>query len=283
MSSPIAFLKSLEIWNSVVCFRQFVATQLLNPSGTVSWLDREQTAGYNSVASFLPPLDIIWGSWFVTVEGANVPQSRMPWAACLWPGLPQLWFRGAWFGLIVAAGFAVVVNGLLAATFVWTAWLDPRLRTAGWIGLGAVWLLALVVARWDLGIDWAVGRRWSRLRRRAGLPDGYCEGMSTDDLYREAQTQYLRGNYLQAETMLCHLTDRLGGDVDAQLMLATLYRHTGRLEEAAERLRRLELLEDAGKWQQEIQGEWASLRRVREESAVVESDGVTAAASVARP
>ena len=153
----------------------------------------------------------------------------------------------------------------------------------GWIGLGAVWLLALVVARWDLGIDWAVGRRWSRLRRRAGLPDGYCEGMSTDDLYREAQTQYLRGNYLQAETMLCHLTDRLGGDVDAQLMLATLYRHTGRLEEAAERLRRLELLEDAGKWQQEIQGEWASLRRVREESAVVESDGVTAAASVARP
>ena len=200
----------------------------------------------------------------------------MPWAACLWPGLPQLWFRGAWSGLIVATGFAVVVNGLLAATFVWTAWLDPQLRTVSWIGLGAVWLLALVAARWGLGVDWAVGRRWSKLRRRAGLPDGYCEGMSSDELFREAQTQYLRGNYLQAETMLCHLADRPEGDVDAQLMLVTLCRHTGRLEEASARLRRLELLEDAGKWQEEIQGEWASLRRVQEESAMMEAEPATA-------
>jgi hypothetical protein len=142
------------------------------------------------------------------------------------------------------------------------------------LGIGAVWLLALVVTRWDVRFDWVVGRRWSQLRRRAGLPDGYCEGMSADDLFRQAQTQYLRGNYLQAETMLCHLTDRPGGDVDAQLMLATLCRHTGRLDEAADRLRRLERDEDARQWQDEIKGEWASLRRLREESAVGETDGV---------
>jgi len=178
---------------------------------------------------------------------------------------------------MLATAFALLVNGLLAATFVWTAWLDPRLRMVSWIGLGAVWLLALVAARWGVGVDWVVGRRWSKLQRRAGLPDGYCEGMSSDDLFREAQTQYLRGNYLQAETMLCHLADRPEGDVDAQLMLVTLCRHTGRLEESADRLRRLELLDDAGKWQEEIQGEWSSLRRVREESTGLESKPIAAA------
>jgi hypothetical protein len=41
-------------------------------------------------------------------------------------------------------------------------------------------------------------------------------------------------------------------DVDARLMLATLYRRTGRATEAADCLSQLDRMEAAGKWAREI-------------------------------
>ena len=192
-------------------------------------------------------------------------ERRMPWAVCLWPGLPSLWMRGAWSGLALAVAFAALLNILLVATLVWVEWIDPGLRLAGWTALGAFWFIALVTGHLHWDFRGMVGRRWARLRDpRLGLPAAYTEGKTSEDLFREAQSQYLQGNWLRVESLLCHLIGGDPRDVDARLMLATLYRHTGRQQEAAGQLQRLELMEDARKWQEEIRGEWARLGHVRE-------------------
>jgi hypothetical protein len=173
--------------------------------------------------------------------------------------------RGAWSGLALAAAFAALLNTLLVATLVWVEWVNPGLRVAGWTALAALWFSALVMGRLGWDFRGMAGRRWARFcDPRLGLSEAYGEGKSSEDLFREAQSQYLQGNWLQAEVLLCHLIRGNSRDVEARLMLATLYRHTGRPGEAAGQLQPLEVMEDARKWREEIKGEWAHLSRLRE-------------------
>jgi cytochrome c-type biogenesis protein CcmH/NrfG len=62
----------------------------------------------------------------------------------------------------------------------------------------------------------------------------------------------LRGNWFETECVLAGLLRRDLRDVDARMMLATLYRHTGRIDEAVEELDRLERIDEAAKWALEI-------------------------------
>jgi cytochrome c-type biogenesis protein CcmH/NrfG len=57
-------------------------------------------------------------------------------------------------------------------------------------------------------------------------------------------------------------------DVESHLMLATLYRHTSRREEALERLRLLERLDGSERWRWEIARERELLERTAEPAAV---------------
>lgn len=171
----------------------------------------------------------------------------MPKLACLWPGLPQLWMRGAWSGLALAVGFTVLVNLAVAASLVWTEWLSAGLLSACWGAVLALWLAAAGVSLRGAGDD---------AERKVS---------AEEDLFREAQAHYLRGNWIEAETMLTRLIGRDARDVDARLMLATLKRHTNRLDEAEDELRRLVRLEDAGKWQQEIESERVQIAGARNE------------------
>jgi hypothetical protein len=174
----------------------------------------------------------------------------MPKVACLWPGLPQLWMRGAWAGLALALGFTVLVNILLMATLVWTEWFRFGLLVAGWIAVGALWTASAFVSIGWLGASQA--------------PSGVDDG---EELFREAQTQYLKGNWFEAETLLSQRLGRDGRDAEASLMLATLKRHTGRLDDALAQLQRLERLEGAVFWRQEIARERWLIARAREEQA----------------
>src|SRR5690606_14428372 len=74
-------------------------------------------------------------------------------------------------------------------------------------------------------------------------------------LFQQALDDYLRGDWLAAETGFVRLVAANRRDADALLMLATLYRHTRRHDEAHETLRRLERLEAAEKWRLEIETE----------------------------
>jgi cytochrome c-type biogenesis protein CcmH/NrfG len=74
-------------------------------------------------------------------------------------------------------------------------------------------------------------------------------------LLAKAQQEYLKRDWFETEVLLQRVLRDDRDDVDARLMLATLYRHTGRLEEADETLSQLERMEGAGKWKLEISRE----------------------------
>jgi len=175
---------------------------------------------------------------------------RTPWAAYLWPGLPQLWRRGSWSALALAVGSAGMVNVALAASLLWSELLPPRVRTGAWVAVGVLWLGSAAFSR-------------LRERHEAAAPGNSPAG----DLYVEAMEHYLKGNWFESECRLRELLRHNPRDLDAGLMLATLLRHTGRLPEASQQLDRLERFDGWERWAMEIGRERAALAAARDEGA----------------
>ena len=167
------------------------------------------------------------------------------WILCLWPGLPRLWLRGDWLGLLAAAAFALVVNATLLSTFVWLEWLPAAWSWAAW---------SITVGSWTVSAVWA----YRRLPALLEPPNDESVG----DLFAQAQSEYLQGDWYRAETLLGRLIRQNADDVDARLMLATLYRHTRRIGEARNQLRRIQRFEWSAKWNEEIRREWKRLERL---------------------
>jgi hypothetical protein len=159
---------------------------------------------------------------------------RMPWTSYLWPGLPHLWYGGLWSGLALAAGFAILVNVLLLATFVWVEWASPRLLEWAWLATAAVWAGSAAASAW-------YGRALAPRRHSAA-----------EAMFREAQREYLKRSWFEAEQLLGRLLRIQPRDVEARLLLATLLRRGGRHGEALQELEHLELLADASTWAREI-------------------------------
>jgi len=164
-----------------------------------------------------------------------VPESRMRWTAGLWPGAAHLWWRGAWSGLVLAVAWTVLLNVVLLATFLWTEWIPGNVLLTGWVALAGIWIFA-------------AGATW----RKQGILDE-TNTSETITIFREAQTEYLRGNWFEAESLLKQLVRNNRRDVEAMLMLATLWIHTERDAEARSELDNLACLADADRWSQEIE------------------------------
>jgi Tetratricopeptide repeat len=156
------------------------------------------------------------------------------WAIYLWPGLADLWWRGAWSGLALAAAFALLVNLLIASTLIWGELLGPNPGGTIWGGFVAAWLALLVVSI-----------RTSPAKDEAALG-------GAGDLFPSALTEYLRGNWVEAELLARKLIARLPADVEATLLLAAVLRHTNRFDEARETLDTLTLWDRAAAWRMEI-------------------------------
>ena len=176
---------------------------------------------------------------------------RRQWATYLWPGLPRLWTRGSWSALAVAAGFAALVNLALLSTLVWSELFAPEVRTACWTAVAAIW-----------GGSAALCYGWDRRRQAAG-----GQSRPAERSFEEALDHYLQGNWFEAERVLVGVLRRNPRDIDARLMIATLLRHTGRLDEAARQLDQLQRLEDARKWESEISRERELVAEARAEGA----------------
>ncbi|NOY30388.1 MAG: hypothetical protein GXP28_09500 [Planctomycetes bacterium] len=173
---------------------------------------------------------------------------KLHWTACLWPGLPLLWNQGSWVGLAVAVGFTALANVLLLASLVFTEWLTSNVRLTGLGVLTVVWLLAW----WQ--------SRGERVRGRVGVaeeesPEGEQPADEREEWFREAQQRYLENDWVATEQLLLKLLKQDARDVESRLMLATLWRHQGRGEEALRQLDRLERLEAASTWKYEIEAE----------------------------
>lgn len=159
-----------------------------------------------------------------------------------WPGLAGLWQRGHWPSLVLAVAFSLVLNLALVSTFVWPGMLNSVL-------IWAIWPIVLTV--------WFVFG-WISWRRSQTEPDAAEWSDEIDaTLFIQAQTEYLTGEYSQAELLLHQQLKAYPRDAEARLLLASLYRRTLRAENAAEQLESLQKLDERRPWGFEIQREWA--------------------------
>lgn len=154
---------------------------------------------------------------------------------CLWPGLAALWRTGSPAALGSATLFSLLLNTALVVNYIWFETMSGPPRLALWLVVAVYWLVSIVVsARW--------------LARQ----DQPAKSADAEDLLAGAQGEYLRGNWIEAELRLLKLLGRKPRDLEARLLLATLYRHTGRLAEAAAELAHLERFEATVQWRWEI-------------------------------
>lgn len=160
-----------------------------------------------------------------------MPKGR--WLTCCWPGLAELWLVGSWSALATAVGFAILLNLALAVSLVWTQLLTAEVRFALWTAVGSLWVFGVWTA-------------WRTTLARPE-PDG--------DLFSRALGEYLQGNWFAAEALLEQLLKADARDIEAQLLLATLFRRTARLQESRTQLDRLSRSPGSEKWLLEIQRE----------------------------
>jgi tetratricopeptide (TPR) repeat protein len=155
-----------------------------------------------------------------------------------WPGFLNLWYRGDLYALAVSILFATILNIAMLGTLVWPEWLSP------WFVRG-LWTLLASSTIWSFVASYFFA---SGLQR--SLPSVEC-----DSLFAEAQSDYLRGQYFEAEATLHRILSMGYEDVEAALLLASVLRRTGRFRQAIDCLERLERLDRSRQWSQEIEVE----------------------------
>ncbi|MFM7138629.1 MAG: tetratricopeptide repeat protein [Planctomycetota bacterium] len=149
----------------------------------------------------------------------------------VWPGLPWLWLRGSIAGLVLALAFAVSLDVAVVTTFVWPGLVELPFTIAVWAATGVVWLVSTVSAA-------------------AAFPPSLARppAAEIDPLFVKARDAYLARDWLVAETRLRELLEIAPTDGEAQLLLATLLRRVGRLDEARTALDKLSASDSGRRW-----------------------------------
>ena len=166
----------------------------------------------------------------------------------IYPGLKGLTGLGRWCYLVIALTFAFCLDLVIFLNGFWVDFIPSGWKKWTLVALFLFWCVLTILS----------GRLYRAMENRRRLDaDG--------DLYLEAVTHYLKGNWREAASCAKALLRYNQDDVEAMLLLATLYRHTRRLDDAKSMLDRLELLESSDKWFYEIQLEKRELRLLLEE------------------
>jgi hypothetical protein len=172
---------------------------------------------------------------------------------CGWPGLPGLWFRGAWSSLIVAVGFSILLNFALVTSFLWRYQLGETFPLVAWPTILFIWSISAWMA-------------YRRLPDLMAVPSSekVADSEAPDTLFIQAQGEYLRGHWEEAASLLARQIQRNPRDVESRLLLATLFRHTRQFEQATMELDEIQKFDEAIEWQFEIQREFELLDIVRQ-------------------
>jgi tetratricopeptide (TPR) repeat protein len=156
----------------------------------------------------------------------------------------------------VAVGFTALLNVLILATFVFGEWIPSEQVLGGYALVALAWFVGWWQSRRHVPNEVTVAEHGDEVAgavssRVTGLAVGLV-GQPREQLYREAQQVYLRGDWVATEQLLLKLLKLDDRDAEARLMLATLWRHQGRHREAVRQLDKLSRLEAADPWQYEI-------------------------------
>ena len=169
----------------------------------------------------------------------NQPPTR---ALCLWPGLAGLWLRGQWSSLVLAVGFALLLNLALAGSFLWPDLPGSRFSLVAWPILATGWILSFV-------LSWKALDRWSAGDETVAPGD--------DTLFIQAQTEYLKGDWELCQQFLVRRLHQQPRDLESRLLLATVLRRCGEIEAAREQLTVIKRIDGWQTWEQEIAAEWS--------------------------
>ena len=84
-----------------------------------------------------------------------------------------------------------------------------------------------------------------------------------DTLFIQAQREYLGGHWEEAELLLKRRIDHAPRDMESRLLLATLFRHSRRLEQAGEQLSEMNRFDESLEWDFEIDRERQLIELIR--------------------
>lgn len=160
-----------------------------------------------------------------------------------WPGWREAWQHGSFRGMLIAWTFSTLLCLAWLATFLWPALMGTWERRFLWgVILCAAITTVLLRAAQSLG--------------RANKTIRGCPAQE----FLKAQENYLLENYFEAETILAPFSkpsevsdEEL--DIEAALLLATIYRRTHRFDLAIDLVDHLLRLERADGWHEELQQE----------------------------
>ena len=185
---------------------------------------------------------------------------------CLWPGMPELWWRGRLSGLPIAIGFALAVNLLLVTRYLYPQWMASGLVSmAFWVGI-VVWITLAVRSVRELPL----------LIAPRSISD-------EPDRFPEAHQAFLRGNWQKAEDLLTDVLAIEPRDPPALLLLTAVYRHTDRLESADLLMTEIRRLEVADRWWLEVEAEGERLERAKGDREASSTDNSADAADLTAP
>ncbi len=163
---------------------------------------------------------------------------------CGWPGLSGLWHRGHFSSLLLAVGFAIVLNLALISSFVWPQSLGETFPIVAWPTVLILWTVAAYVSVSTLPDVMSVVST-----------DNVAADERSDTLFIHAQREYLSGDWQAAESLLRQRLSRFPRDVESRLLLATLLRHDRRLEQASGQLDNMQKFDESHAWDFEIRRE----------------------------
>jgi tetratricopeptide (TPR) repeat protein len=166
---------------------------------------------------------------------------------CSWPGLPGLWYRGQASSLFVAAGFSVLFNLALVSTFLWPWFFGETFLLVTWPILLLFWTSSACMTYKSLPDLMSVSPIPSPPQDSSSIPN--------DTLFIQAQSEYLKGHWPEAESLLRRNLQTSPRDIEARLLLATLLRHSRRLDDASEELENLLKYDQSINWISEIRRE----------------------------
>jgi hypothetical protein len=180
------------------------------------------------------------------------------WIAGFWPGFVQAWLAARWEGLILAVAFAGAMNLAIVTSVSSSGW--PV--ASGSLPVNGVIAWLVVLALWIGGAIWL--RRGDP--RLIGRHAGSCDPQLAT-WFCEAQHEYLKGHWIEAESLIRRLLNQRPDDVEAGLLLATIQRKTQGWSEAKRTLESLKANPAAAGWTFEVEGERRQIAELEAEEA----------------
>jgi len=156
----------------------------------------------------------------------------------MYPGYSGIVQYGHRFFLVMALGFAFLLDAFFIANFYWTALITGSQRNILLVVLFGAWVVLMLAAAY-----------WKHRLDIAAKPEQH------DETFRQTICHYLRGDWFATESQILPHLKRYPKDIEMLLLQATMYRHTKRYEESLLVLDKLQLLQNSRYWYAEIETE----------------------------